>query len=119
MTMNKVIEYVDRVKPNVYADEDKYSWMNTLDGIISREVHQVERESYDLPRDADSPLLVGHPYDDIYALYVSAMIDYHNREYEEYNNAVLLFRERLEQYKAWYIQQNTCCDYKNFRNVMG
>lgn len=119
MTMNEVIEYVDRVKPNVYADEDKYRWMNTLDGNVAREVMQEEKESYDLPKDADTPLLVPHPYDDIYPLYVSAMIDYHNREYDEYNNTVLLFKERLDQYKAWYIRNNPCCDYKNFRNVMG
>lgn len=119
MTMNEVIEYVDRVKPNVYADDDKYRWMNTLDGIVAREVHQEDMKAYTIPNDADKPLLVPHPYDDIYALYVSAMIDFHNREYEEYNNTVLLFKERYEQYKAWYIRNHPCCEFKNFRNVMG
>lgn len=120
MTMNEVIEYVDGVKPNVYAHEDKCRWMNTLDGIVAREVHQEEMKAYNLPNDAyDKQLLVPHPYDDIYALYVSAMIDFHNREYEEYNNTVLLFKERLEQYKAWYIRNHPCCNHTNFRNVMG
>ena len=119
MTMNEVIEYVDRVKPNVYSDDDKYKWMNTLDGLVAREVLQENKESYKLPQEADEPLLVEHPYDDIYGLYVCAMIDYHNREYDNYNNAVLMFQERLEQYKAWYIRNNPCCAAKNFRNVMG
>ena len=119
MTMNEVIEYIDRVKPNVYSDEDKYRWMNTLDGLVAHEVMQVEKEPYDIPKDADETLLVPHPYDDIYGLYVSAMIDYHNREYDEYNNAVMLFQERLEQYKTWYIRNHPCCEAKNFRNVMG
>lgn len=119
MTMNEVNEYVDRVKPNVYADKDKYRWMNTLDGIVAREVYQEDKEAYDISKGGDIALLVPHPYDDIYALYVSAMIDFHNREYEEYNNTVLLFKERLEQYKAWYIRNNPCCNHTNFRNVMG
>lgn len=119
MTMNEVIEYVDKVRPNAYSREDKCRWLNTLDGIVAREVHQTEPRDYDLLNGADETLLVPHPYDDVYALYVFAMIDFHNREYDEYNNAVLLFKERLEQYKAWYIRNNPCCDYKNFRNVMG
>lgn len=120
MKMGEVINYVDSVKPNVYAYDDKHRWMNTLDGIVAREVMGEDKEPYDISvNPEDIELLVPHPYDDIYALYVSAMIDFHNREYEEYNNTVALFRERLEQYKAWYIRKNPCCDYKNFRNVMG
>lgn len=117
--MNEVIEYVDGIKPNVYAYEDKYRWMSTLDGLVAREVHQEEAEPYDISKGGDVTLLVPHPYDDIYSLYVSAMIDFHNREYEEYNNTVLLFKERLDQYKVWYIRNNPCCNHTNFRNVMG
>ena len=119
MTMNEVIEYIDGVKPNVYPEEAKYKWINQLEGIICREVHGEESPSYELPDDADKPLVVGHPYDDIYALYVAAMIDFHNREYNNYNNCVLMFTERLNQYKTWYIRNNAEGKAHNFRNVMG
>lgn len=119
MTMNKVIEYVDRLKPNVYTTEDKYRWINTLEGMVSREVMQREVPEYFLPDDADTPLLVGHPFDDLYGLYVMAMIDFHNREFDNYNNATLMFQQRYEQYKAWYIQHNVPVSAQNFRNVMG
>ena len=58
------------------------------------------------------------PYDDIYNLYVSAMIDFYNREYNDYNNTILMFQERLDQYKVWHIRNS---GYKptNFRRVMG
>lgn len=118
-TMNTVIEAVDRLKPNAYTDEDKYKWINQLEGLISVQVMEKEAPEYNLPDDADIPLLVGHPFEDIYALYVSAMIDYHNREYNAYNNAVLLFTERLDQFKAWYIRNNPGSGARNFRNVMG
>ena len=118
-TMNGVIEYTDRIRPNVFTDEDKYKWLNTLEGLVAREVQQAEEPSYVLPQDADKELLIPHPYDDIYQLYLLAMIDLANREYDHYNNAVLVFTNRYEQYKAWYIRHNPSCKALNFRNVMG
>lgn len=118
-TMNTVIEYVDRVKPNAYTDEDKYKWINQLEGLVCMQVMDANAPEYSMPEDADTPLLVGHPFDDIYELYVSAMIDYHNREYNNYNNAVLLFSERMDQFKAWYIRKHAVSKARNFRNVMG
>ena len=117
-TMKTVIEYVDRVKPNAYTDEDKYRWINIAEGLVSREVLNDDAPEYNLPEDADTPLMVASPYDDIYHLYVSAMIDFYNREYNEYNNTILMFKERLEQYKVWNIR-NSSYTPRNFRRVMG
>lgn len=119
-TMNSVIEYIDGVKPNVYTDDDKYKWISTVDGLVSLEVHQdAEATTYKLPDEADKELLVKAPYDDIYGLYVAAMIDFHNKEYNNYNNSVLMFTDRLDAYKVWYIRNHPTCKAKNFRNVMG
>lgn len=119
-TMNSVIEYIDNIKPNVYSDDDKYRWMNSLDGMISIEVMEMdEAVEYKLPDDADMELLVKHPYDDIYALYVAAMIDFYNREYNNYNNSVLMFSERYEAFKKWYIRTWPHKAAQNFINVMG
>lgn len=119
MTMNQVIEYVDRVKPNAYTSDDKCRWINTLEGLVSREVLHDDAPAYNLPEDADTPLLVPAPYDEMYHLYVSAMIDFYNREYDNYNNTLLLFKERLDQYKNWHIRNAPARETGNFRNVMG
>ena len=119
MTMNEVIEYIDGVKPNAYSTEHKYKWLNTVEGLISRDVRGAEVPEYELPDDADMPLLVESPFDDLYWLYVSAMIDFYNREYNDYNNVMLMFQERLEAYKAWYIRTHNPSKANNFRNVMG
>ena len=119
MTPNKVIEYVDRVRPNAYTDEDKYAWLNTLEGTIALEVMGEDAAGEVGPGTADTELLVSAPYDDVYTLYVMAMIDFHNREYDNYNNMALMFQQKLEQYKAWYIQNNMPKSARNFRNVMG
>lgn len=119
-TMNTVIGYVDGVKPNVYTDEDKYRWINQLEGMLSTDVfHDTEPVCYDIPADADRPLRVGHPFEEVYSLYVMAMIDFHNREYGNYNNAMLMFRERLEQLKAWHVRTRQPAGAANFRKVMG
>ena len=119
-TMNSVIEYIDGVKPNVYSENDKYAWINRLEGMISLEVYgDAEARQYNLPADADVELSVPHPFDDIYALYVGSMIDFHNKEYGNYNNSTLMFNERYEAFKKYYIQRNAFGKAKNFRNVMG
>lgn len=119
-TMNEVIERVDTVKPNAYSDEAKCRWIAAVDGMVSEQVLDMkEPVTYRLPEDADKPLLVGDPYGDIYELYVAAMIDFHNREYNNYNNTVLLFSNRIDAYKAWYIRNHNPSRATNFRNVMG
>lgn len=119
-TMNSTIEYIDNVKPNVYTEEDKYRWMARLDGQVSLDVlEQTKPVVYELPGDADKELLIPPPFDDVYGLYVAAMIDFYNKEYNNYNNSVLMFQERYEDYKAWYIRNNMPKGAGNFRNVMG
>jgi len=119
-TMNTVIGYVDGVKPNVYTDEDKCRWINQLEGMLSAEVfHDPEPLGYAIPDDADRPLRVGHPFEEIYSLYVMAMIDFHNREYGNYNNTMLMFRERLEQLKARHIRSREHSGSRNAWKVMG
>lgn len=119
-TMNKVMEKLDRIKPHVYTASEIYDWLRGLDGMVSTQVHgTVEPVRYQLPDDADKDLLVPFPFDDIYELYASAMIDYHNKEYNNYNNAMLMFSERMDAYRSWYIQHNPHGKSGNYRNVMG
>ena len=46
-----------------------------------------------------------------------AMVDFYNREYDQYNNTAAMFEERLGQYEAWYIRNNPSCNRVNFKNV--
>lgn len=117
MTPKKVIEIVDRVKVNAYTDEDKFSWLNELDGLIQRTVMQTEPVKMNFPQDMSKELLAPFPHDSIYPLWVEAMIDYRNKEFANYNNAVLMFNEKFEDYKKAYIRGNMPAS-KNFKNVL-
>lgn len=120
MTMNEVIRDLEGLKANVVPDQTKMKWIASVDGLVSLQIHKDdEAVSYAIPDDADNELLLKAPFDDIYALYCSAMVDFYNREYNSYNFSVQLFNDRLEEYKAYYIQRNRPCKANNFRNVMG
>lgn len=107
MTPNKVIEIVDGLKPNVFDEEAKLRWISELDGMVTRLVFQEETFTpYTYPDDMDKELLVPAPFESLYELYVSAMIDYYNKEYEYYNNSAGVFETRFSDYKKAYIREH-------------
>lgn len=107
MTPNKVIERIDRLKPNSYSEEDKLSWINELDGMVQRLVIQSDTiNQYSYPEDLDKELIIPPPFDDVYALFIEAKIDYYNREYANYNNSATMFDAQFSEYKKAYIRDN-------------
>ena len=133
MTPNKAIETVDRLKPNSYSEEDKLRWINDLEGNVKRLVFQWDEKyleelksrlesgkltqeqynelveqtkPYTYPNDMDKELLIPAPFENLYELYLSAQIDYHNKEYEYYNNSVTMFETQYSEYKKDYIRHN-------------
>lgn len=107
MTPNKAIEIVDRLRPNSYSEEDKLRWISDLDGLVKKRVIQEDDiKPYDYPADMDKELLVPAPFENVYTLYLEAMIDYHNREYGNYNNSVMMFDSRFTEYKKDYIRKH-------------
>lgn len=120
MTPNKVIEMVDRLKANAYSEEEKFGWLNELDGMIQRTVMKIDEPvSMTYPDDMDTDLLVGFPFESIYGMYMEAMIDFHNKEFGNYNNSVLMFNERFDEYKKAYIRETIPKTAGNFKNIMG
>ena len=107
MTPNKCIEQVDSVKPNAYGEEDKFRWINDLEGMVQRLVWQAGAAApLQYPDDGDTELLIPYPFEDAYILFMEAMIDYHNREWDNYNNSVSMFYTRFDEYKKAYIREN-------------
>ena len=107
MTPNKVIEQVDSKRPNSYSEEDKFAWISEVDGMVRRLVMQeTKAEPYKYPEDGDTELLIPAPFDGLYEFYVEAMIDYHNREFQNYNNSVQMFSTRFDEFRKAYIREN-------------
>ena len=107
MTPNKIIERIDRMRPNAYTEEEKFKWVADLEGMVHRLVFQeTEYTPLVYPDDADKELMIPDPFDDSYILYVEAMIDYSNREYGNYNNSAALFQSRFDEYRKAYIREH-------------
>ena len=118
-TINQVIERVDKVKPNVYDESAKAEWLHRLDGRISREIlKQDPPQQYEYPEDGDKELLVPYPYDDMYDYFMQAMIDYNNREYGNYNNALAMYNESFTSYAKLYQRENMPKSSGWFKNLI-
>ncbi len=133
MTPNKAIEIIDKLKPNSYSEEDKLRWINELDGLVKRLVFQWDEKyiqelktqhksgelteetykelmdkmkQYVYPDDMDKELLIPAPFDDSYTLFLEAKIDYHNREFANYNNSATMFDSQFSEFKKDYIRNH-------------
>lgn len=119
MTIDEIIASVDEIKPNVYTDEDKTKWISDLDGKILLEVmHKKNFTAYGYPENADTEVLVGAPYDDIYTYWLMAMIDFCNKDYGMYMNTMEMFNNAFDIYAKQYIRNNMPPDSGGFKNYM-
>ena len=106
-TINNVIAQVDRLRPNQFADVDKAAWLSELDGKISQEVMGMPGPvRYRFPEDGNRQLLVPPPYENLYALYLFAMIDFHARDIDGYNASLVLFEQAQDEYRKFYRRTN-------------
>lgn len=119
-SINEIIEQVDAVKPNAYREEEKFRWLSEVDGMVRRLVYQEEEAApYQYPEDADKPLLIGYPFEDVYVHYMEARIDYANREYSNYNNSMLMFNAKFDEYRKAWLREHMPKDHGSYKNVMG
>ncbi|MEA4934805.1 MAG: hypothetical protein VB071_14670 [Lawsonibacter sp.] len=120
-TINEVIQRVDRIKPNALEEKDKARWLMELDGRTWREVTAADtpeaKPPEQWPEDGGKPLLVSAPYDNMYDLYLMAMIEFAQGEYSAYNNTVALFDQAQQEWRALYRREHLPKE-RFYRNVM-
>jgi hypothetical protein len=108
VTINSVIARVDAVKINTYTAEEKARWIIELEGRIFREILRCfgEYPVSEYPRDGDRELIVSSPYDVVYDYYLFSMIDFHNRETENYENSFAIFNARYNDFATDWQRRN-------------
>lgn len=96
MTILQAIQKIDTLKPNTYTQSEKVAWLNTIEGLIKRNVidtHEdgegIEFTGYDQDTPVDTEMIVYEPYDELYVLWLEAMINYTNGEFVKYNNTII------------------------------
>lgn len=110
MKIIEAINSLDALKFNTYSQDDKVEWLSRLDSMVKRQIidnHEgadaVSFSGYTADTPTDTILLVSAPYDEVYLRWMEAQIDYHNGEYDKYNNAIIMFNTAFEAYQKHYI----------------
>lgn len=113
MKIIEAINRLDALKVNTYSQSEKIEWLSRLDSMVKKQIidtHEggetVSFVGYTEDTDPQTELLVPAPYDEIYLRWMEAQIDYHNHEYDGYNNAIILFNTAFEAYAAYYNQNH-------------
>lgn len=109
MKIIEAINRLDALKFNTYTQSDKVEWLSRLDSMVKKHIidtHEgadtVVFSGYDDSTDPKTELLVTAPHDEMYLRWLEAQIDYHNGEYDKYNNAIIMFNTAYEAYQAYY-----------------
>lgn len=102
MTVQEVIDRVDRVKPNAFSDEDKILWLSEIEGKVQTEIFLKRIDDVVQIGSVDDELMVPFPYDSLYDMYLQAMIDFHNREYDQYANTADMYNQKWGDFEMWY-----------------
>lgn len=103
MTLREVIAWADRMKPdNRFTNDEKTTWINELEGMVQREaLLEAAEVEYEYSTDADTELIVSHPYDKLYRHYLLSQISYANEEYDRYNNELEMFNSCWRDFLLW------------------
>ena len=104
--IQEIFTIVDETKPNTYSESIKLRWINTVEGFIADQIQKVAFEPYALPADNETELLVLPPYDTIYEHFLKAMIDHADKNYEDYNNNIMLYDIAFANYAKSFIRNN-------------
>ena len=108
MTIREILTAVKTVKPSQYDDATLVRWMGELDMRVWQDIlcHYGEKDApspFPLSlKDMEQRLLVDFPHDDIYIKWLCAQIDYHNGEFDRYNNAMVMFNAGWQAFADWY-----------------
>ena len=105
MNLKTIIQLVDSIKPNAFPVEAKVRWLNECEGLVQTEVMLLAPEEvleYTWDENQDTEMLALKPHHKIYWVYLLAMIDLANNEYDKYNNTVKVFNDYFVEYQKWY-----------------
>lgn len=104
-SLKSIIEQLDRIRPNEYTNEEKTQWVSNIEVQIAKEIFGATVSEYDWVTDQEETLLLEAPYEDVYIFWLLAQIDFHNGEFNRYNNELGNFHERLSDAQATYIRE--------------
>ena len=102
ITLSQALECAEQLRPGIGDPETLTGWIEELDGKIAAELLKTDPPVYRYPESCGTALLVPKPYHVVYGLYLIAMQDLRDRDTERYDNDAALYRQALQEWKAYY-----------------
>ena len=117
MTITEAITKANAIRPNKMPDEQKYDAVMKLEGQVA-ELMAQEQPIRNYPDGKANTLLMPYPNDNIYVLYLAAIIDYYNQELDKYQNDSVIFEEAKQKAFSKYRRENVPNEYSDGFKVM-
>ncbi|MBQ7317043.1 MAG: hypothetical protein IJW90_08000 [Clostridia bacterium] len=103
MTRETCMTLSDTLVPNAVPDILKHRWLSELEGYILVNIQNRDPEALGFSGNGeDHALSLPFPFDRVYWLYLSAMIDFFNGDISRYEETATLADSALEDYAKWY-----------------
>lgn len=103
MTISEAIKRADTLRPNVLPEEQKAAWIYELEGKLA-ELFEARVPTNQWPEDAE--LSMPPPCDNVYELYLCAMICFASQETAQYANDMAVFNAAMSEARAWWRRHN-------------
>lgn len=102
MKLYEAIARADMLRPNAIPEDIKASWIYELEGEFA-EMMRVEIPANQYPGgDTETNLLMPYPRDNVYPLYLCAMIDNANEETNLYQNDMMVANSAIKEARQWW-----------------
>ena len=105
MTIAEAIASCDAQQPNAYSAAEKRRWLSELDGQLYDEVFLTHQDPPSFT--PYTQLLLPHPHDRLYPLYLTMQLDRCNGEIARYNNNAQLFNDAYLTFQAHWTRSHT------------
>lgn len=104
MTIETCMNLVDAMMPNGMDGAVKLRFLGEVEGKVCVELLGEEPDgerNFTVETPADRELRAPHPYDQLYPLYVMAMMAYVGGDMTRYENGAALFNAAYQSYGKW------------------
>lgn len=98
MTALSAIRWVDEKMHNVYASEDKLTWLSQVEQMAAQLRARCGMDAQAPAVEPNTALTIPEPFDALYLRWLEAQIHYTNQEYLKYNNAMAVFTGLWQDY---------------------
>ncbi len=98
MKVRELLESFDAVRGNQLCDSVKLAWINDIEGKIQCELMKKRTDEFVLVKSDEDALSIPDAYSSIYILYLTAKLEFVQRNYDAYSSAMKEFEKEFHTY---------------------